>query len=59
MFPKLFNSLLNENFLDWSRLEAFAGDKIKMTEKLKSLFRRGENIVGKGENASYQHFLVF
>ena len=30
-----------------------------MTEKLKFVFGRVENIAGKGENAGYQHFLLF
>ena len=30
-----------------------------MTEKLKFVLERVENIVGKGENAGYQHFLLF
>ena len=30
-----------------------------MKEKLKSGFARVENIAGKGENAGYQHFLLF
>ena len=30
-----------------------------MTEKLKFFLGRIENIVGKGENAGYQHFLLF
>ena len=30
-----------------------------MTEKLKCILGRVENIVGKGENAGYQHFLLF
>ena len=30
-----------------------------MTQKLKSVLERVENIVGKGENAGYQHFLLF
>ena len=29
-----------------------------MTEKLKFVFQRVENILGKGENAGYQHFLL-
>ena len=33
--------------------------KIKVTEKLKFVLERVENIVGKGENAGYQHFLLF
>ena len=32
---------------------------MNVTEKLKFLLERVENIVGKGENASYQHFLLF
>ena len=30
-----------------------------MTEKLKFVLKRLENIVGKGENAGYLHFLLF
>ena len=30
-----------------------------MTKKLKFPTERVENIVGKGENAGYQHFLLF
>ena len=30
-----------------------------MYQKLKIAFGRVENIVGKGENAGYQHFLLF
>ena len=39
--------------------KAYADDKINVTEKLKFVLERAENIVGKGENASYQHFLLF
>ena len=31
----------------------------KLTEKLKFVLGRVENIVGKGENAGYKHFLLF
>ena len=34
-------------------------NKINMTQKLKYAQRRVENILGKGENAVYQHFLLF
>ena len=53
------NSLPNDKILDWSKLNAFAYNKINVNEKLK--FSRGgvQNIVGKGENAGYQHFLFF
>ena len=36
-----------------------ADDKINFTEKPKFVFGRVENIVTKGENADYQHFLHF
>ena len=45
--------------LDWSKLKAFADDKINVTEKLKCVFGRVENIMGKGKNAGKQHFLLF
>ena len=43
--------------LGWPKLKAFADDKINVTEKLKFVLQRVENIVGKGENTSYQPFL--
>ena len=55
----IFNSLPNGNSLDLSTLKVFADDKIYDTEKLKFLLGRVENIMGKGENAGYQHFLLF
>ena len=54
-----FNSLPNEKNLALPRLKAFTDDKINMAQKLKLDLRRVENIVGKGENAGYQHFLLF
>ena len=54
-----FNSLPYGNIFDWSELRAFADDKINMTEKLKFVLGKVENIVEKGENAGYQHFLLF
>ena len=53
------NSLPNNKILDWSKLKAFADDKINPIEKLKFVLGRVENIVGKGENAGNQHFLLF
>ena len=34
-------------------------NKIYVTWKLKFFLGKVENIVGKGENAGYQHFLLF
>ena len=52
-------TLQNNMFFDWSKLKAFAGDKINVTQKLKFVLGRVENIVGKGENAGYQRFVLF
>ena len=54
-----FNLLPNDKIVDWSKLKAFADDTVNVTEKLKFDLGRVENIVGKGENAGYQHFLLF
>ena len=51
------NALSHNKLLNSSKLKAFADDKRNVTEKLKSVLER--KIVGKGENAGYQHFLLF
>ena len=51
--------LPNDKMLEWSRLKPFADNKINVTEKLNFLLGRIVNIVQKGENAVYQHFLLF
>ena len=40
--------------MDVTKLKAFADNKINVTQKLKSVSRRVENIAGKDENADYQ-----
>ena len=55
----IINSLSHDKILDQSRFKAFADEKMNVTKKLKFLFGSVENIVGKGENAGYQHFLLF
>ena len=52
------NSLPNDKFLDWSKFKALA-DNVSVTKKLKFVLERVENIMGEGENAGYQHFLLF
>ena len=42
--------------LDGSKFKAFADDKMNVAQMMTSVFDRVENIVGKGENAGYQHF---
>ena len=51
--------LTNDKFLDWSKLKPFADDKRNPTNNTCSFLRWVGNIVGKGENAGYQHFLLF
>ena len=45
--------------LELSKLKTFADDKLDIVKMMISLFDRLENAVGKGENAGYQHFLLF
>ena len=51
--------LSNDKFLDLTKLKAFADDKLNVAKMTTFLFDRAENIVGKGENAGDQHFLLF
>ena len=54
------NCLPNDKTLDLTKLKAFTDDNyFNGAEIMISVFDRVENIVGKGENAGYQHFLLF
>ena len=55
----MFNSLPHNNFFDLTKFKAFADDKLNVAKVMIYVFDRVENIVGKGENAVYQHFLLF
>ena len=59
MSPNGINSLPNDKFLDRAKLKAFSDDKFNIAEIIISDVLRVENIVGKGENAALQHFLLF
>ena len=56
-----FDFLPNYKILDFSNLKAFADDNLYVALNLMMIYvlDRVENIAGKGENASYQHFLLF
>ena len=54
-----FYSLPNDKIFDVTKLKAFADDKINIAQMMISVFDWLETIVGKGENAGYQHFLLF
>ena len=41
----MYNPIPNDKILDWSKLKAFADDKINMTKELK-LYRKGRNNCG-------------
>ena len=58
---KGFNSSPNNNILECFKLKAlnFADDNINVTETIKFVLGWIENTAGKGENAGYQHFLLF
>ena len=43
--------MFNDKLLDWSKLKAFADDKLNLAKKWKFVLGRVENMVGKGENA--------
>ena len=51
-FPK-------QQILDSSKLKEFADDNFKVDENGRKSFKRIENIVGKGEIACYEQFLLF
>ena len=46
-------------FFDQFKFRAFADDKLKVLRMAKFVLDKKENIVGKEENAGYQHFLLF
>ena len=58
-FTIMLNPLPNDKILELTKLKAFADDKLDIAKMRTSLFNRVENTVGKGENAGYQHFLLF
>ena len=55
----LFNPLPNNKILDMTKLKAFADDKLNIDKMTISVLDRVENTEGKGENAGYQHFLLY
>ena len=59
MTKSWFNCLPNNKILDVNKLEAFADNKLNVTEMMISLYNSVENTVGNEENACYQHFLLF
>ena len=54
-----FKELTRDKNYALSKLKASAVNKFDIAKMLISVFHRVENIVGKGENAGYQQFLLF
>ena len=54
----MVNTLPNDKVLDKFKLQTFAGNK-NVTKKLTFVVEGVENILEEGENACYQHFLLF
>ena len=49
----------NDTILGMSEFKVNADDKFGVAEIMAFVFGRVENVVGNGENAGYQHFLLF
>ena len=52
------NPTTDDKMLALSNFTAFADNNFKVAAMVQFLFDRVENIVVKGENAGYQHFLL-
>ena len=55
----VINPLPNDKIINVTKLKALADDKFDVATMKIPLFDRVENTVVKGENAGYQHFLLF
>ena len=55
----IFISLPDDKILGLPKLKAFAEDNSNVTQNIRVVFHKIENIVGKAENAGYLHFLLF
>ena len=53
------NSLPHNKILDWTKFKGFADNKLHVAKVMISVFDRAENTEENGENAGYQHFLLF
>ena len=62
LFPQCFQKACfpgaSKGVIVWEWVKAFANNKINVTEKLKFVLERIENIEGKGKNAGCQHVFL-
>ena len=54
-----FNPFPDITVLALSKFKAFVDNNFNVAQIMHFFFDRLENTVGKGENAGYQHFLLF
>ena len=54
-----FNSFAKQQILDFYKLKEFADDNFNIDENGSKFSKQVENIVGKGEIARYEQFLLF
>ena len=59
LFQNVFNSLPNNKILAFTKLKAFANNIFSDAKMIVPVFGEVENIVGNGQNAGNQHFLLF
>ena len=57
--PGFFYPFPKQQILDSSKLKEVADDNFKSDENGRKFFKQVENIVGKGEIARYEQFLLF
>ena len=57
-YKRCINPFPKRQILD-SKLKEFADNNLKFIENGRKLFKQVENIVGKGEIAGYEQFLLF
>ena len=55
----LFNQLLDDKILDWSKLKQSADDNFEVDVNSRKFSKVVEKTVGKGEIARYKQFLLF
>ena len=58
-FREVLSLFQTTEIFDVIKLKAFPDDKLNITTMTISFSNRVENTVEKGENAGYQHFLLF
>ena len=56
---KMHNLLPKQQNFDLNQIESICRRQFTVARMMISILDRAENIVGKGENAGYQHFLLF